>query len=131
MTAFIIECKANHPSKQFVEIHNDVKQLLMNSVSWLIQSGSIPDNTIVLSQDIKLTRCLFHLFMGVLSDKLKTLIDKQKESDAKLMELTSSISKQCTTLLDSIDSVDDYSIDEQIRDAIELLESNGYVIIKQ
>ena len=69
--------------------------------------------------------------MGVLANKLKTLIDKQKESDAKLMELTSSISKQCTTLLDSIDSMDDYSIDDQIKDAIALLESNGYVITKQ
>lgn len=69
--------------------------------------------------------------MGVLSDKLKTLIDRQKESDAKLMELTSSISQQCSTLLESIDSMDDYSVDEQIRDAIELLQSNGYVITKR
>lgn len=65
--------------------------------------------------------------MGVLSDKLTTLIEKMKESDEKMMDITTSIMDESNKLIESIDAID-CSIETQIKDAIQLLETHGYVV---
>lgn len=69
--------------------------------------------------------------MGVLSDKLMVLIDKLEQSDRKTKQLTDDYIHSTHQMLDEMNNnSSDDCLDEEIRDSIEFLQSQGYTVTK-